>query len=69
MALTAGAALPALSVTPLQVAVNVPTPLGVPPVNCRLVVVATPEPPRLSVVLQSAAGTLPRVQAAPWSPP
>jgi len=31
VALTGGAVLPALSVAPLQVAVKLPTPVGVPP--------------------------------------
>jgi hypothetical protein len=59
VALAGGATLPAMSVAPLHVAVKLPTPLDVPPVTCKLAVVATPD--SASVVPQPGVGTLPNV--------
>ena len=49
--------MPARSVAPLQVAVNAPLPLPLPPVRAKVACVATAE--SASLVLHAAAGTLP----------
>ena len=54
-----GALLPALSIAPRHVAVNVPVSPALPPLVLTAALVATPERP--SVVVQPAAGTEPAV--------